>query len=216
MTKLVVYLGVFLAILTVIATVTLTYRYPIQVAVTTAYVSTFSYPTVIFITRTSATEITSTTTTITTLFKDEERTKVGGGETIGWIYGFGRLRAGDIVRFEISSVYKVLVCLDELPTSIIGWKAVEYYHDCAYSTITDEGNWEWAIKKDGYYGLVIGKQAGYLSTSFLIKLEVLRKQEHITSYFVTTTQTFTETTYQTTTTTITETITTTTIRGILG
>jgi len=40
--------------------------------------------------------------------------RVGSGE-LDWGYGLGRLHLGDKVIANISSVYKVLLCLDKPP-----------------------------------------------------------------------------------------------------
>ncbi|MEM0482531.1 MAG: hypothetical protein QXM16_06575 [Nitrososphaerota archaeon] len=66
---------------------------------------------------------------------------------IAWMYGFGRFEPGDRVRFTISSVYKVLVCLDQLAFSTSVWHAVKYYYDCVYAEVLDEGSHEWMLKR---------------------------------------------------------------------
>lgn len=132
--------------------------------------------------------ITTSTMTLRTLFQDERVEKVGGDGVIGWMYGFGELKPGDRVRFTISSVYKVLVCLDQLPSSTYGWHAVKYYHNCAYAEILDEGSREWVVEKIGFYGLNVGKQAGYIASSFQIKLEVVRAEQQTLEITTTTTR----------------------------
>lgn len=50
------------------------------------------------------------------------------------------------------------------------------------SAIDDEGSYEWVIEKPGYYALIVGKQAGYIATSFQISITVIRTKTIATTY----------------------------------
>ncbi len=155
----------------------------------------------------------------TTLFKDSKQEKVGGDEGLGFGYGLGRLQVGDIIVVEISSVYKVLLCLDKPTRPEYGWLRREFYYDCEYAYITDQGKYEMEITKEGPYTLLVGKQAGYFATSFILTFWVVRNQEAPQTLTKTTVLTITTTYPVVVTTTYTTTISSTEIyttnRGIL-
>jgi len=155
-----------------------------------------------------------------TLLQDSIRDRVEGGEVLGWGYGLGRLRPGDKVIADISSVHKVLLCLDKPPKAEYGLLRRDFYHDCEYAYITDQGHYEMEIVKEGFYTLMVGKQAGYIATSFILTFTVIRQQEATLTLTQTTMVTFT-TTYTIVTitsykTTIISTDIYTTKRGLLG
>jgi hypothetical protein len=157
---------------------------------------------------------------IVTLLRDTEGESVGGGDALGYGYGLGRLQVGDIVIVDISSVYKVLLCLDKPPKDEYGWFSRDFYFDCEYAYVTDEGHYEMKITKDGPYTLMVGKQAGYYVTSFILTFKVVRQEEgplvltKTAVLTVTTTYPVIVTTSYTTTILSTETYTTN--RGLLG
>ncbi len=156
----------------------------------------------------------------TTLFQDSIRDSVEGGGVLGWGYGLGRLRPGDKVIADISSVYKVLLCLDKPSEAEYGLIRRDFYYDCEYAYITDQGRYEMEIVNEGFYTLMIGKQAGYIATSFILTFTVIRQQEATLTLTQTTMVTFT-TTYTIVTitsykTTIISTDIYTTKRGLLG
>jgi|GEM_PF-4551270 len=49
------------------------------------------------------------------------------------------------------------------------------------------------ITKEGFYTLMVGKQAGYMVTSFILMFKVIRQQEDTQTITQTTTVTFTTT-----------------------
>jgi len=155
----------------------------------------------------------------TTLFQRSIMERVGD-EVVGWGYGLGHLQPGDMVIAEVSSVHKVLLCLDKPPKAEYGLVPRYFYYDCEYAYITDQGRYEMEIVREGFYTLVVGKQAGYIVTSFVLKLTFIRQQEAPLILTQTTTVAFTTThTIETITsyrTTIITTYVYTTKRGMLG
>lgn len=142
----------------------------------------YAFPKEITTVRQTSTVLTTLVTSSSIVMEDEKIGKVEGGGIIAWGWGLGRLEEGDIVRVEFSSVHKVLVCLDQRPKEEIGWRPFTGYYECAKFSIDDAGSYEWIIERPGYYALIIGKQAGYLSSSFRASITVVRTTTITTVY----------------------------------
>jgi len=150
---------------------------------------------------TSVHEISTVLTTVATkssiLLEDEEIGKVEGGGILAWGWGLGKLEKGDIIKLNFSSTEKVLVCLDLRPEEEHGWKVFSGYYECVESAMDDEGSYKWVIEQPGFYALIIGKQAGYLSASFKASIIVLRTKSITTTTTIktSTTEVFITTSY---------------------